>query len=323
VAGAVIAAACTVPDLWWQAQHRWATIAMTQALNRENGGLGNIGTWVAGQLVIVTLALVWVWLAGLVFLWRSRRPLWRALVWAYALLFVFFALTTGAKIYYLAGAYPALLAAGVVALDGWLAARPGRLRGLLLATAVTTAAALPLVLPVLPAADIGWTYPVNQENGESLGWPSWSRPCTGPGYPCRPPSAPTPSSSPPTTAKPARSATSAGRSACPPPSAARTANGGGDQAAPAPPPSSRSQTGPAAAPPWPGSSPASHRWPPCRTRRESTTRNGAARSTCAPGPRSPGPGYGRCCATTTDPLISAPARIPRKHLRGETIATPE
>jgi Dolichyl-phosphate-mannose-protein mannosyltransferase len=170
-AGAAIAAAFTIPDLWWQAGHQWATITMTQALNHENGGLGNIGTWVAGQLVIVTLALVWVWLAGLRFLWRSRRPLWRALVWAYGLLFVFFAVTAGAKIYYLAGAYPALLAAGMVAIDGWLAARPGRARGLLLATAATTAALLPLVLPVLPAADIGWTYTVNQENAESLGWP--------------------------------------------------------------------------------------------------------------------------------------------------------
>ncbi len=27
------------------------------------------------------------------------------------------------------------------------------------------------MLPVLPAADIGWTYTVNQENAESLGWP--------------------------------------------------------------------------------------------------------------------------------------------------------
>lgn len=57
-ADAAIAAAFTIPDLWWQAGHQWATITMTQALNHENGGLGNIGTWVAGQLVIVTLALV-------------------------------------------------------------------------------------------------------------------------------------------------------------------------------------------------------------------------------------------------------------------------
>ncbi len=170
-AGAVIAAAFTIPDLWWQAQHQWATIAMTHALNQENGGLGNIGNWVIGQLIMTALALVWVWVAGLGFLWRSGRPLWRALAWAYGLLFVFFALTTGAKIYYLAGAYIYLLAAGAVAIDGWLAARPGRLRNLLLATGLTTAVALPIVLPVLPAADIGWTYKVNQDPAESIGWP--------------------------------------------------------------------------------------------------------------------------------------------------------
>jgi 4-amino-4-deoxy-L-arabinose transferase-like glycosyltransferase len=117
-AGAAIAVAFAVPDLWWQAQHQWATIAMTQALNHENGGLGNIGTWLIGQVIMVTLALVWVWLAGLRFLWRSGRPLWRALAWAYGLLFVLFAVTTGAKIYYLAGTYPYLLAAGFVSVDG-------------------------------------------------------------------------------------------------------------------------------------------------------------------------------------------------------------
>jgi 4-amino-4-deoxy-L-arabinose transferase-like glycosyltransferase len=97
LAGAAIAVAFEVPDLWWQAQHQWATIAMTHGLNQENGGLANIGTWVVGQLGMVTLALAWVWVAGLRFLWRSGRPLWRAMTWAYALLFVLFAVTTGAK----------------------------------------------------------------------------------------------------------------------------------------------------------------------------------------------------------------------------------
>jgi len=168
-AGAAIAAAFTVPDLVWQAQHQWATIAMTQELNRANGGLGNIVTWVIGQLGQVTPVLVWVWPAGLRFLWRSGRPLWRALTWAYGLLFVLFALTTGAKVYYLAGAYPYLLAAGFVAVDGWLAARRGRVRNLMLATALTTVALLPHVLPVLPAADASWG--ANPDSGESIGWP--------------------------------------------------------------------------------------------------------------------------------------------------------
>jgi hypothetical protein len=170
-AGVVIAAVFTIPDLWWQAGHQWAAIAMTRALNQENGGLGNIGGWVIGQLLMTAVALVWVWVAGLGFLWRSGRPLWRALAWAYALLFVFFALTTGAKIYYLAGAYIYLLAAGAVAIDRWLAARRRRLPILLAATGLTAAATLPLALPVLPAADIGWTYQVNPPLAESIGWP--------------------------------------------------------------------------------------------------------------------------------------------------------
>src|SRR5260370_27400813 len=175
-AGALTAAAFTIPDMWWQAQHQWAAIAMTHALNQENGGLSNIGNGVIGEVIRTRRALVWVWLAGLRFLWRSKRPLWQALAWAYGLLFVFFALTTGAKIYYLAGAYIYLLAAGAVGIDGWLSAQAGRLRNLLLATALTTAAALPLVLPVLAAADIGWTYKVNQAMAQSIGWPQPVRP---------------------------------------------------------------------------------------------------------------------------------------------------
>jgi 4-amino-4-deoxy-L-arabinose transferase-like glycosyltransferase len=176
-AGAAIAAAFAIPDIWWQAQHQWATVAMTRALNAENGGVGNIGNWVVGQFLMTAVAMAWVWLAGLRFLWRSpggRPPglaLWRGLAWAYGLLFVFFALTAGAKIYYLAGAYVFLLAAGAVAIDQRIAAQPARLRRIVPATALTTAAALPLVLPVLPADAIGWTYSVNAVPGESLGWP--------------------------------------------------------------------------------------------------------------------------------------------------------
>jgi hypothetical protein len=171
LAGFLIAAAFTIPDLWWQATHGWASVAMTRSLNQENGGLGNIPSWIIGQLLMTALVLAPVWLIGLRSLWRSGRPLWKALAWAYGLLFVFFMLTSGSKIYYLAGAYIYLLAAGAVAIDGWLAARAGRLRSLLIATGICTVLALPLTLPVLPAGSIGWTYSVNQELAESIGWP--------------------------------------------------------------------------------------------------------------------------------------------------------
>ena len=171
LAGGAIAAAFSIPDVWWQARHQWATFAMTRALAQENGGLANIAYWIIGQLLMTALAMVVVWIAGLRFLWRSERPLWRALAWAYVIMFVFFAVTTGGKIYYLGGAYIYLVGAGAVAIDSWLGARKARLRTLLLATAVTTALAVPLILPVLPARDAGGTQKINAVLAESVGWP--------------------------------------------------------------------------------------------------------------------------------------------------------
>jgi hypothetical protein len=101
------------------------------------------------------------------------------MAWAYGLLFVLFAVTTGAKTYYLGAAYVYLLAAGAVAIDAWLQARPGRLRNLLLASALTAAVAVPFVLPVLPVADMGWTSKINKNPAETVGWPQVVRTVDG------------------------------------------------------------------------------------------------------------------------------------------------
>jgi hypothetical protein len=82
-------------------------------------------------------------------------------------LFVLFALTTGAKVYYLAGAYVYLLAAGAVRVEGWLAARRTRWTPLLVATAIGTALTMPIVLPILPAKYIGGSPTLAEE----VGWP--------------------------------------------------------------------------------------------------------------------------------------------------------
>ncbi|MGO9078797.1 MAG: ArnT family glycosyltransferase, partial [Streptosporangiaceae bacterium] len=174
VLGALIAALFTVPDLWWQAHHGWATIAMTRTLAQENGGLGNAIGFVLSQIFMAAPVLIGVWIAGLRFLWRSGRPLWRALAWSYGLLFVFFAATAGAKPYYLAATYFFLLAAGAVAAERRWAAAPGRRRTLLaVALPVCVLVTLPLVLPVLPASDAGWTAAVNPVQIETIGWPQF------------------------------------------------------------------------------------------------------------------------------------------------------
>jgi 4-amino-4-deoxy-L-arabinose transferase-like glycosyltransferase len=179
--GALIAAAFTIPDLWWQAQHGWATIGMTQALAQENGGAANAVGFVITQVVIVAPVLIGAWILGLRFLWRSGRPLWRALAWSYGLLFVFFALTAGAKPYYVAAAYFYLLAAGAVALERrWAttaaASRaPGRWSRIALAAGLPACLllTLPIVLPVLPASHLPGTASLDPIAVESIGWPQF------------------------------------------------------------------------------------------------------------------------------------------------------
>lgn len=171
LAGAAIALVLVLPDLWWQAHHGWAMFPMTRALNQEHGGAVNVIAWIVGQTGMSCLAMVVVWLAGLRFLWRSGKPLWRCLVTVYGVLFVLFAVTTGAQVYYLGGLYVCLLAAGAVGLDEWLHASPARWYRFLVATAVSAALSAVVVLPLLPPSDVAWTYRTSSVSGETIGWP--------------------------------------------------------------------------------------------------------------------------------------------------------
>jgi 4-amino-4-deoxy-L-arabinose transferase-like glycosyltransferase len=176
VIGALVAVAFTLPDLWWQSQHGWATIAMTHALAQEDGGLSNVAGFAVDQVLMAVPVLIGVWIGGLRFLWRSGRPLWRALAWSWALLFVLFALTAGAKFYYLAATYVFLLAAGAVVLERRWAARqhPARRATLRICAAVACAIVLlPLVLPVLPAGRAAKTASIDPVQVETIGWPQF------------------------------------------------------------------------------------------------------------------------------------------------------
>jgi 4-amino-4-deoxy-L-arabinose transferase-like glycosyltransferase len=169
--GAAIAALCALPDLWWQVANHWPTIGMTRALAQENGGLKNAIVFIPTQLVMASPVLVGVWLAGLRFLWRSERALWRGLAWSYGLLFVFFAFTTGAKPYYLAATYFFLIPAGAVALEQRWIGEPQRRRIQYVALAISFAVAALLTLPILPARQIGWTTGLDPVPTETVGWP--------------------------------------------------------------------------------------------------------------------------------------------------------
>jgi 4-amino-4-deoxy-L-arabinose transferase-like glycosyltransferase len=178
LAGAAIVVVCTLPDIIWQAGHQWATIDMTRRLNQKYGGLGGFAVFLPQQLVMVSPAMIGVWIAGFFALWRAQGPVRRSLAFAYVLLFVFFGLTGGKHAYYVAALYLVLLAAGAVVLEERAGAL-ARHRTLLVWTAVLTLVGLPIELPVLPSSAIGWTAAVNPVLAETVGWPDLLRTVSG------------------------------------------------------------------------------------------------------------------------------------------------
>ena len=151
--GVAIAVAEVFPNLVWQVEHGWATLQMLHnvAVSNKNAVVGPLGVVAQQALLMHPLALP-IWLAGLWWLLISRDGRrFRALGWAYLVMLVAFILLKG-KSYYLAPAYPMLIAAGAVAAEAGLAKRPGLgwLRpasvGALSLGGIVTA---PLALPVL------------------------------------------------------------------------------------------------------------------------------------------------------------------------------
>ena len=114
--GGLVALVLWLPNLLWQAGHGWPVFELSADISEEYGGLGGALEFVLLTLAVFSplMSLVWLWgLHGLL-----RRPEWRVLRplgWVFVVTFAFF-LITGGKSYYLAGAIPALLAAGCVLL---------------------------------------------------------------------------------------------------------------------------------------------------------------------------------------------------------------
>jgi hypothetical protein len=176
-AAAGIAIALWLPNLIWNAQHQWAEVAMTRSLHQANGGFGAALSFIPSQVVVVGPVLVVFWLAGLRKLLRAQQ--WRPIGIAYLVLLITFTLT-GAKSYYLAGMYFVLFAAGGVWAETRLLAHgtPKPMRGWVALMLAGLVFALPLSLPVLPAAELpttSWEGSINKDLSATVGWPQFVR----------------------------------------------------------------------------------------------------------------------------------------------------
>jgi hypothetical protein len=171
-AAAAVVAVCAAPYLAWQSLNGWPQLDMIGSIAGGDAQGGRIG-FIPFQLLLVSPVLAPVWIAGLVRLLRAGpgRP-FRFLALAYLLLALVY-LLAGGKAYYLAGLYPALLAAGSISTDGWLRELPGRVRLVGAALALSLVVSAVVGLAVLPARALGPVLAVNPDAGEQVAWPRY------------------------------------------------------------------------------------------------------------------------------------------------------
>ena len=150
--GGLIAFAIALPNILWQAQHRWPTYELLSNIAHSNKNVAlSPAQFIAQQVVFMNPGTFPLWLAGLLWLFGSRDGRrYRALGIIYLVTLAEFIVLHG-KSYYLAPAYPMLFAPGGVAVERIFAARLTWLKPVLLSAILITGVLFaPLVLPVLP-----------------------------------------------------------------------------------------------------------------------------------------------------------------------------
>jgi 4-amino-4-deoxy-L-arabinose transferase-like glycosyltransferase len=177
--GAALALLVVLPNLLWQAQHGFVSLAFLEAIHARDVAIGRTRGYLVEQLFVSANPFtIPLWVAGLGFylVARSGRR-YRLVGWMYVVPFALFLVAQG-RSYYLGPAYPMLLAAGAVVGERWMGSlRPAwsRLaRGLTgAALAVGAVVGCALMLPIAPIGSGLWsvTSVVHDNFVEQVGWP--------------------------------------------------------------------------------------------------------------------------------------------------------
>jgi 4-amino-4-deoxy-L-arabinose transferase-like glycosyltransferase len=140
----LIAFLVILPNIWWQYDHNWPLIHHMKELQETQLQFLSPADFIKDQLLFL-LPVVFVWIAGLVWLFKNRQ--WRFLFFTYFLVIVFLLLGRG-KSYYSLGIYPMLLAAGAVTLEKWSATKQWFRYAMPVLIIVFTLPFIPLLLPI-------------------------------------------------------------------------------------------------------------------------------------------------------------------------------
>lgn len=177
-AGAAVALLIFLPNLIWQVRHDFISLDFLSAIHARDIAWGRADSYLTDQFIASTNPFTLpLWLAGLIFFFAPAGKRFRPLGWMYLTTFVLLFVARG-RAYYLAPAYPMLLAAGSAWLESWIHTLPrrgARLAQAVLATLLLLGAigGVLLTKPVAPINSPIWdvTVRLNDNFVEMVGWP--------------------------------------------------------------------------------------------------------------------------------------------------------
>jgi Dolichyl-phosphate-mannose-protein mannosyltransferase len=179
--GAAVALAMALPVVVWQFQHNFVAIAWMKSIHARDLSWGRADYFLPNQFWSVTSPVtVPIWCAGLWYLFASRTDKrFRILSWMYVITLILFLVAKG-RDYYLAPAYPMLLAAGAVWGEKWVGSLQRSTQNVITHTVWSSLAAGALVtflltLPIAPIQSPLWRAAdtVNHCFNSEVGWPEF------------------------------------------------------------------------------------------------------------------------------------------------------
>lgn len=178
--GVALALGIFAPNLWWQYQHHFAGLAWMRSIHARDVGWGRADNFLVNQLwKVLNPVAIPICLAGLWFLFaRPEGKPWRMIGWMYLLTLVALMAVRG-RDYYLAPAYPMVLAAGAAWTEAHLASLPRSWKSMVLYYTpwirlfIGGAAMASLILPFATINSKWWRIQdsVGQQFDMQMGWP--------------------------------------------------------------------------------------------------------------------------------------------------------
>jgi hypothetical protein len=172
--GIAVALLIFLPNLIWLVRHDFISYTFLQHIHTRDVGEGRAAGFLLGQFIAdANLFAAPMWIAGLIAYFRDRR--YRMLAWMYLVPVVLFWVGKG-RFYYVAEAYPMLLAMGAVVGESWLSRMPAWRRrareavffaGLFAVGAIASTRIVPIA-PSGPLRD--YALSKNGDLREEIGW---------------------------------------------------------------------------------------------------------------------------------------------------------